>query len=155
MPKDHRDRGVNAAPSSVRNGPNPVRRTPHRPKGQSPFSELERRTAQRSTALEFRSWLGWWDDDNFIAVACRLLDISRGGVAMESEEIPPADQNVWFCLHPGEEADCMEGEVVAAEPGIRGRHRLRIAFFQPCSNRVLDLALRGSWNLAQVSISAV
>jgi hypothetical protein len=96
--------------------------------------------------LEYRSWLGWWDHAEFVALACRLIDISRGGVALEIEELPPADHDVWFCLHPGERTDCVSGEVVGVSAGVRGRHRIRIAFWEPCPNRLLEIAVRGSWN---------
>jgi hypothetical protein len=100
----------------------------------------------RAVALEYRSWLGWWEGDQFIALACRLLDISRGGIAVEIDELPPQDRDVWFCLHPGERTECVTGEIVDCAPGTRAKYRLRIAFWEPCPSPVLEIALRGSWN---------
>jgi hypothetical protein len=94
--------------------------------------------------LEFRSWLGWWEGSNFVAESARLMDISRAGVAVEAEGRPPDGREVWFCLHPTAERDGVGGEVVGVGRGARGRHLIRVAFWEPCPIALFQLAVNGS-----------
>ncbi len=109
----------------------------------SPRASAERRIAPRSVTLEFRSLLGWWEREQFQVLAARLLDLSRGGVAVEAVGTPPCDRDVWFCLIPGDEKDCIAGEVVGIDRGTNGRRLIRLAFWAPCPARLLDVAIHG------------
>jgi len=104
---------------------------------------LERRIAPRSVALEFRSWIGWMTNDGFVVVAARLMDISQGGVAVESVDAPSVNQEVWFCLHPSDTAFAVSGEVVRLDRGERDQHLIRVAFWAPCPALVLRWAVDG------------
>ncbi len=104
---------------------------------------LERRIAPRSVALEFRSWIGWMTDEGFVVVAARLMDISQGGVAVESVDAPSVNQQVWFCLHPSDSAFAVSGEVVGLDRGDQDQHLIRVAFWAPCPALVLRWAVDG------------
>ena len=95
-------------------------------------SWVERRIAPRSVALEFRSWLGWRQGKEFVSVPARLLDVSRAGIAVETQLRPPIDRDIWFHLHPRDVTEPLLGEVVAVKPMKRDRFMVRIAFWTPC-----------------------
>ncbi len=103
----------------------------------------ERRMAPRSVTLEYQSLLGWWEKGEFQVMAARLLDLSLGGAALETVDPPPEDRDVWFCLVPGQERDCLSGEVVAINRSVTGRHLVRLAFWTPCPGRLLNAAIHG------------
>jgi len=111
--------------------------------GVDSLDPVERRIAPRHVVLEYRAWLGWKDGDNFHASAVRMLDISRAGVAIESEDAPPIDAEVEFCLSQGKERDCIAGQVVGTSRTTRRAHLVRIAFWEPCPDRLYHAALHG------------
>jgi hypothetical protein len=104
---------------------------------------LERRIVPRSVALEFRSWIGWWSDSEFVVAPARLLDISQGGVAVEAGAAPSIHQEVWFCLDPVVPASAVGGEVVRLDRGKRYPHLIRVAFWSPCPAELHRWALDG------------
>lgn len=127
---------------------NRMDRDRQRPMDSSPFLSAttvaeERRLVPRFVTLEYRSWLGWRQGTTMIATAARLLDISQAGIAVEAEDLPPTGVDIWFCLSPGEDRDCVAGEVVGSEKGARGRYRIRIAFWAPCPARLFHEAIHG------------
>lgn len=126
-----------------------------RTRGLSLPDVIERRIAPRSVALEYRSWLGWRDGDRFVAVAARLVDISRAGAAVVAEDAPPPDREIWFCLHSDDPATAVEGEVVGVGTGVRGRYLIRISFWEPCPDRLYKMAIHGKRHTTAESMSAV
>jgi len=65
------------------------------------------------------------------------------GVAVVTEHLPPAGREVRFCLHTSREGDCIAGEVVGVGTATRGRYLLRIAFWEPCPDRIYRMAMEG------------
>ncbi len=126
-------------PGEMTNPQTPV----EKPKKKWVVDPLERRACPRFVALEYRAWVAWWDDTEFQATACRLLDISKGGVLLESAEPPPQDRSIWFCLHPAHWAGRIEAMVVEATERAPGCHRVRVAFFEPCPKTLFEIAREG------------
>ena len=104
---------------------------------------VERRISPRSVALEFRSWLGWRQGKEFVSVPARLLDISRAGIAVETQLPPPMDRDVSFHLHPRDVTEQLLGEVVAVKPMTRDRFVVRIAFWTLCPEAIYRDVLYG------------
>jgi hypothetical protein len=61
----------------------------------------DRRSTPRLQPVEYRAWLGWWDDADFLSFPVRLLDIGRGGVAAVLDASPPEGRPVWLRLEAG------------------------------------------------------
>ena len=59
----------------------------------------DRRASTRHAAAEFRAWLGCLDEARFEVKAVKVLNISRGGMAVEMESQPVKQQSVWLRLH--------------------------------------------------------
>jgi hypothetical protein len=103
----------------------------------------ERRAWPRRTALDPRGWIGWWADGEFFEDAGRLLDISRGGAAVEVDRTPPPDCPVYFCLDGPDAPEGVEAEVVATLPGRRRKYLVRLTFAAPCPNPLWAAAVLG------------
>jgi hypothetical protein len=120
--------------------PEPAGRAPSRTAG-SPAPQ-DRRASPRHLALESRAWLGWGSAEDVRPVAAHLLDISRGGAALEAEALPPAGEPLWLCLDAGGAKLRVRARVVGIGPGPRG-HQVRLAFDEPCPEDLLRLAVCG------------
>src|ERR1700736_4913523 len=46
----------------------------------------DRRNTPLHTVLDPRAWLGWWSDEDFKVAEVPLLNLGRGGAAIEMEE---------------------------------------------------------------------
>ena len=86
--------------------------------------------------------LVWRDGDEVREARARLIDISRGGVALRVTDGPPAEIVVQFRLEGDDAPSWIEAEVLDGDHGGDwGRARLK--FRDPCPPAVLKAALRG------------
>ena len=108
--------------------------------GQEPW---DRRLYPRYGALEYHAWLAWTDQEEDHRVPVRLIDISRGGIAVESDVEPPAGLVLRFSLHGPADEESVDAEVVTVEPGRQAAHRVRLGFFEPCPDRLFWAAKDG------------
>jgi hypothetical protein len=93
----------------------------------------DRRASPRFTALDHRGWLGQWSDQGFAVFEVRVLDIGKGGAAIEMDERPIGDRPVLLGLETLREACCLEAAVVRIRRGRRSRYRVHLAFAEPCN----------------------
>lgn len=123
--------------------------------GLADWDLVDRREHPRHPATDYRAWLGWWDGEEFVTLAARLLDIARGGVALlvPAGAGPRARSEVWFCLHADRRTACLAGTVAGSALSLPGHERVRMAFRGRCPQRLLELATR--WNWEAVAAPAV
>lgn len=105
----------------------------------------ERRREPRHPAVEYRAWVGWWRDaHDFVIVAARLENISRGGALLVLADAPPVLDSIWICLGSPDPVDCARGivlEVRMIHPN--GDRAVRVAFRAPCSDVFFRTAILG------------
>lgn len=105
---------------------------------------LERRIAPRSSVLDSRCLIGWFEDGKFIPSEARLLDISSAGAAVEAGSLPPDGRDIGLCLIGGPDLTPILGEVVGIGARPKGRYLVRMAFWMPCPRHLLAFALHGA-----------
>ncbi len=103
----------------------------------------DRRREPRHEAVEDRTWLGWWVGMEFLTIAVRLIDISRGGAALETPEPPPVGEPVWLCLQGTRWSGSAAGTILGESPidPERGFHRVRLEFEKPCPDKLFEMAV--------------
>ena len=106
-------------------------------------SAPDRRAHKRKTVLDYRGWLGWWDDRGFEVVEVNLLDLSRGGALFEMETSPTEHQSALLGLETLREDSCLKVNVVRIVQGRRKKYRVHVAFTQPCLDEFYATALDG------------
>lgn len=89
-------------------------------------------------ALTNRSTLEWWDGSSPRASRSAIVNISHGGLLMESDDPPPAGHYVWVRLDTPSPTPWVGGRVVRADD-----HRAAIAFHQPCPLDFYEAAVLG------------
>ena len=102
----------------------------------------DRRACPRFPVVENRARLDWGDSDGFQVVDARLVDISRGGAALETEQPLPVGDPVWFCLDPDGRALGVGARVLGCQRDWL-EYRVRLRFDEPCPEPLLRLAIRG------------
>lgn len=107
------------------------------------ISGIERRQSSRFDAVAFRSWIGWWEGDNFEVATAILANISRGGALLLTVYQPTAGTRIWFCLHADPWIGSVSATVLEADPSDDGQCRVRIAFDGPCPDSVFEAAVLG------------
>ncbi len=110
------------------------------PRGDDPS---ERRHDRRRTALEHRAWLGWTEECIFRTVDARLLDIGPAGALVETDASLRVDQRMLLALTNGPPDGDVECSVVRITRGRRLRHRVHLAFTEPCPASLLAGAIEG------------
>ncbi len=118
-------------------GPSATRPTPQ---GADP---ADRRHDPRRTALEHRAWLGWTEECIFRTVDARLLDIGPAGALVETDASLRVDQRMLLALTNGPPDGDVECSVVRITRGRRLRHRVHLAFPEPCPDSLLGGAIEG------------
>jgi PilZ domain len=108
-----------------------------------PPVNLRRET--RHSAVEYRAWMGWWQNTHdFLIVAARLINISRGGAMLVLADPPPPHESVWICLGLSEPDDCARATVLdVRETGQDGEQAVRLTFQTPCSESFFRMAIDG------------
>ncbi len=107
------------------------------------ISLVERRQSVRYDAVAYRSWIGWWDGDNFEVATAILANISRGGAMVNTIYHPPAGSRIWFCLHADPWIGSVSATVLEASSCGIDQCRVRIAFDEPCPDSVFAAAVLG------------
>jgi hypothetical protein len=123
----------------------PVATASRRSEGTPTRPAQERRASPRLEPGERRVWLGSWADaENFGVVGAVLLDISRGGVAVATDEALDPGKPVWIRLEAPGAPDCVAARVVGVSRSARGPHVVRLAFQAPCPGRFFRQAMQGA-----------
>jgi hypothetical protein len=113
----------------------------------------DRRNTPRHTVLEHRAWLGWWNADDFKVADVHLLKLGRGGAAIEIEELLAERQKAILGLGVLREAWCLDVTVVGNTRGRREKHRVHVAFSEPCNDIFYATALHGPGRVDAVGTS--
>jgi PilZ domain len=104
-----------------------------------------RRANARHTPVELSAWLAWETERSVYRVPARLVDISRGGAAVELDADVPPVQCLEFGLSesPADHVSLAATVVrIAAIP--RGGHRIHLAFTAECPDALLKRAMFGA-----------
>ncbi len=102
----------------------------------------ERRAMPRHEAVQYQVWLGWWKaPQEFLAPKARLINISRGGALVFSDDPPPRRQAVWVGLGEFEPSDCVGALVLDVRTARRRECAVRLAFHAPCPHRFFEAAV--------------
>ncbi|MEJ7636800.1 MAG: PilZ domain-containing protein [Singulisphaera sp.] len=110
------------------------------PQGTDP---ADRRNDPRRTALEHRAWLGWTQERVFRTAAARLLDIGPAGALVETDAPLHVDEEILLALTNGLPDGGVMAAVVRITRGRRHRHRVHLAFTEPCPDSLLGGAIEG------------
>jgi hypothetical protein len=104
-----------------------------------------RRADPRHIPVERQVWLAWQTDQSVHRVPARLLDISRGGAAVEVDADVPPNQSLLFGLGGSSETDDFLGATVVRIAAARlGGYRIHLAFTTKCPDALLKTALFGA-----------
>lgn len=103
----------------------------------------ERRRTVRYEAVAYRSWVGWWEDDQFEVVAAAVVNISRGGALLQTDYEPCVGERLWFCLHSDRWVGSASATVLESTPDASGQRSVRIAFDEPCPDGLYHAAVLG------------
>ena len=113
---------------------------PRRRRSGGPHISLERRHHPRLPAVDFRVWVGGWATDvEFVTIAARVENLSRGGARVVSWVPFATGEDVWLRLGSREYMGCVRGEVLEASPNGDGDHLLRIRFHEPCPDPFYEI----------------
>jgi len=106
-----------------------------------------RRANHRHTPVERQAWVAWEVERRVQRIPARLLDISRGGAAVEVDVALPPIPSVQFglCGAPATEV-ILEATVVQIVTTRLGGCRAHLAFTTKCPDALLKRALFGARN---------
>lgn len=107
----------------------------------------ERRLWERYPARESRATLTWIDRDGETTVRGDLLNISGGGAAFVSEQLPPPGVPVWLQLEASvrqvESVHPVESKLVYTSLDPSGMKIAHLQFVIPCPMELFELAVNG------------
>jgi hypothetical protein len=107
--------------------------------------EEHRRACPRHAPWEQHAWLAWKTPHSIHRIPAQLLNISRGGAAVEVNSDIPADQVLSFGLgHADATASLVTATVVRVVTARADAHRVHLAFTTECPDAILKRALYGS-----------
>ena len=109
-----------------------------------PHISLERRLHPRLPAVDFRIWVGGWASDrDFVTIAARVVNLSRGG-ALVLASVPFAEcDDVWLRLGSPAFDGCVRAEVLEAKAAGDGDYFLRLRFHERCPDVFYDAVTLG------------
>lgn len=108
-------------------------------------SGLFRRATPRHMPVERQAWIAWRAGCTADRVPALLLDISRGGAAVEVDREIQEDQLLQFGLAGAPSAEgILEAKIVRSVTTRSGGHRLHLAFATTCPDDLLKRALFGT-----------
>jgi hypothetical protein len=138
-PEDHRDRPSHGrGASDAAESPGLIALILGAIRAASPPAPADRRTGFRHPAADREAWVGWWSDDDFIAVPARVRDISRGGARAVLLRRPPHGESVWFYKEVEDTLAFVRGEVAGVTPSPGGSYAVRFRFAVPCPTLLLQ-----------------
>ena len=116
----------------------------HRRTGGPHFS-LERRLHPRLPAVDFRIWVGGWaEEGEFVTIAARVVNLSRGG-ALVLANVPFVEyDDVWLRLGNPAFDGCVRAEVLETSETGDGGHLLRLRFHKDCPDLFFNVVTLGS-----------
>jgi hypothetical protein len=104
----------------------------------------DRRRSERHDAVEYRLWIAWWQQHEFVVLSAELVNISEGGVLVITAEAPEEGQSVWMRLEGTEPiADVRAVTLEIAPAGSSGNSLVRLQFTVPCPANFYETAVAG------------
>ncbi len=104
--------------------------------------QKERRAWQRVVPRETRACLSWQVGDDTFSVPAEVQNISGGGVAVQTDVIPPWNQAIWLSVGPlGEETGPAECRLVGVRHDPAGKLVARFAFVDLCPLQLYQAAV--------------
>ncbi len=104
--------------------------------------QAERRAWQRVVPHEKRASLSWLVGDETFSLPGEVQNISGGGVAVQTDVLPPWSQAIWLTLGPvGEEAGPAECRLVGVQHDEAGKLVARLAFVDLCPLQLYQAAI--------------
>lgn len=109
-----------------------------------PHISLERRLHPRLPAVDFRVWLGGWASErDFVTIAARIVNISRGGVLALTNIAFAEYDDVWLRLGNPTIDCCVRAEVLQSSATGDGDYLLRLRFHESCPDVFYDAVTLG------------
>jgi hypothetical protein len=104
----------------------------------------ERRKSVRHKAVEYRLWMAWWQQHDFVVLSAELVNISEGGVLVITAEAPEEGQSVWMRLEGTEPIADVRAETLEVAPaGSSGNSLVRLKFTARCPADFYETAVEG------------
>ena len=108
----------------------------------------ERRLWERYPARESRATLSWLEGTTENTTHGDLLNISGGGVAFVTDELPPTGVTIWLELDAGARQvpriEPVESRLIATSVNPSGMKIAHIQFVTPCPMDLFELVVNGS-----------
>jgi hypothetical protein len=112
----------------------------------------DRRSAPRLTPRERRTWIGWWDGEEYHVVPACLVDVAQGGVAIAVDQAGPRiGGEVVVRLDKSQPHQCAEAHVVGLTPRPDGSSLLHLRFPSGCPPHMYLAAVHGLPELGEDS----
>ncbi len=105
--------------------------------------QRNRRAWRRVVPRERRARLSWRVGDDTISVPGEVQNISGGGVAVQTDVVPPWNQTIWLSMGPvGEEAGPAECRLVGFRHDQPGKLIARLSFVDLCPLQLYQAAIK-------------
>ena len=115
--------------------------------GRSVLMRPPRRREQRFEAVEDRIWIQWWQGEEYLGRAARLVNVSRHGAMIVSTFLFREQQSIRIFLEEPAPQIGVGGIVLGVLEGREGVHQVRLGFDIPCPDAFVKAAANGfeSW----------
>jgi hypothetical protein len=106
-----------------------------------------RRREQRFEAVEDKIWIQWWQGEEYLGRAARLVNVSRHGAMIVSTFLFQERQSLRMFLEEPAPQIGVGGIVLGVVEGWQGVHQVRLGFDIPCPDAFVKAAANGfeSW----------
>lgn len=106
-----------------------------------------RRREPRFQPIDDRLWLQWWEGEEYLGRAARLVNVSRHGAMMVSPFLFREGQSVRIFLEEPAPQIGVDSVVLGVLEGSAGLHQIRLAFRSVCPDDFIAAAADGfeSW----------
>ncbi|WP_165072180.1 PilZ domain-containing protein [Paludisphaera rhizosphaerae] len=109
-----------------------------------PHISLERRLHPRLPAVDYRIWVGGWASArDFVTIAARVVNLSRGGSLILTNVPFAVGDDVWLRLGSPAYDGCVRAEVLDATPTSEGDHLVRLCFHEQCPDVFYEVVTIG------------
>lgn len=109
-----------------------------------PHISLERRLHPRLPAVDYRIWVGGWASArDFVTIAARVVNLSRGGTLVLTNVPFFVGDDVWLRLGSPTFDGCIRAEVLDTTETSEGEHLLRLRFHEQCPDAFYEVVTLG------------
>ncbi len=99
-----------------------------------------RRKEPRYEGASSLLWMQWWEGDEYLGRAARLINVSRGGAMIVAAVLLQPRQEVRVFLEEVEDSVGVNGIVLGSVEGKQGLHQMRLMFKSPCPESFIEAA---------------